>query len=269
MARKKRPVKQGRSARRSAMPRLSPAEIAPMALELYSAVGAALLRYGLSAKDLKQAFEGSRRPVSGASASAQHLNQIRPVGDLMTAWLEELPYIDDSNKPRVLDIKGRGATFESLAKRFLPGRPVAEVVELAARFANVGVLAGGKIALYGDTMVNLSKMPQSVLAQTILHVKQIIDTCLYNAQIAGSGRMGRTERIVAQAVSPEEFEKFNRVMRPQLHDLCERVDRLLNSNNGRKSRKRGDSGAAGIGVYVYYNGSVKRARSESREVGSE
>jgi hypothetical protein len=266
MASKRKAVKTGRRVRRNPAPRLSVAEIAPLALELYSAVGAALMRYGLTRADLKNAFERGGRRAAGASASAQLLDEIRPVGDLMTAWREELAYIDESGKPRVLEIKGRGASFESLAKRFFPGRPVAAVVGLASRFPNVGVRQGGRIALYGDTMLNVARMPHNVLAESVLHVKQILETCLYNAQRdPTSGRIGRTERIVAHELSPEEFEKFNVVMRPQLHDLCERVDRLMKSSHGAKGRRRGTSGAAGIGVYVYYNGNVKRARSGSRE----
>ncbi len=84
--------------------------------------------------------------------------------------------------PRVLKMEGDGATFEALARRFLPGVPLADVVALACRTANVGTLPGGRIALYGDTMVNLTKRRDGVLAQNIMHVRQIFDTCLYNAQ---------------------------------------------------------------------------------------
>ncbi len=59
-----------------------------------------------------------------------------------------------------------------------------EVVALACRTANVGTLPGGRIALYGDTMVNLSKSRDAVLAQNIMHMRQIFDTCLYNAHRA-------------------------------------------------------------------------------------
>jgi hypothetical protein len=265
MARKKQAAKKGRGARKRAKSTASTAEMAPMALELYSAVGAVLKHYGFTGLEIKQAFEGSQRLKSVPPASTQWGNQLRPVGNLMAAWTEELPYVDDSGRPRALDVKGRGATFESLAKRFFPGRPVAEVVELVGRFGSVGVLAGGKIALYGDALVNVTMMPQSSLAHIIRHIKQMVGTCLYNAKHARPGPIGRIERIVTGFVSPEEFDKFNTMVRPQVHDLCDHVDKLLNSSTDRARRPRPKSEAAGIGVYVYYNGNVKRTRSEARD----
>ena len=118
MARKKQAAKQRRGATRRAKSPVATAEIAPMALELYSAVGAMLKHYGFTGPELKQAFERSQRSRSVPPASTQWGNELRPVGNLMAAWTEELPYVDESGKPRALDIKGRGATFESLAKRF-------------------------------------------------------------------------------------------------------------------------------------------------------
>jgi len=186
------------------------------------------------------------------------LGQIRPLGDLLTSWFEEVPYVDSVGAPRILKIEGHGATFESLAKQFLPGVPLADVVALACRTANVGTLSRGRIALYGDTMVNLSKNIDGVLAQNILHVRQIFDTCLYNAQRdPDDDKPGRQERIVTHQLSAVEFAKFQGEVRGQLHDLCERFDRLLKSAAERSLRQKQPRAPAGIGIYVYYNGSNK------------
>jgi hypothetical protein len=246
---------------RGTLPPVLPAQLESLALELYGVVGQALGSYGLSRRDQRKLFERSSRLGKIPPASALHLNQIRPLGDLMTTWLEEAPYIDEAGKPKVLPISGRGATFQSLAKRFLPKQSLAEVVALAMRCANVGTLPGGKIALYGDTMVNL--------AQTVLHIKQIVGTCLHNVQSGPQdSSMGRTERIVSQVISAEEFKHFLKVIRPQLHDLCERADRLLTVKAGRKSAKPKSKAAAGIGIYVYYDGAVKHVRRRAGETES-
>ena len=103
----------------------------------------------------KEFFAQSQRRSNIKQASVELLGQIRPLSDLLTTWFEEAPYVDSVGAPRVLKIEGHGATFETLAKRFLPGVPLADVVALACRTANVGTLPGGRIALYGDAMVNL------------------------------------------------------------------------------------------------------------------
>ena len=180
-----------------------------LALELYGVIRERSRSMGSHGAN-NESSSGNRSENRGINpVSLTLLEQIRPLGELMTSWFEEVPYIDAAGKPRVLKIEGRGATFESLAKRFLPGMPLAEVVALAGRTANVGTLSGGRIALYGDTMVNLSKNRDAVLAQNILHVRQIFDTCLYNAQRdSDDGMPGRLERMVSNVLSTKEFEKF-------------------------------------------------------------
>jgi hypothetical protein len=174
-----------------------------------------------------------------------------------------MPYVDAAGKPKVLDIQGRGATFESLARQFLPQKPLADVVELACGNASVGTLPGGRIALFGDTMVDVSKNREVALAQTILHIRQIFETCLHNVQTARDDvALGRLERIVDHVISAEDFEKFQKAIRPQLHDLCERVDRLLKSSAKKSPKGQQKRGSAGIGLYVYYDGEMKRVPHE-------
>jgi hypothetical protein len=238
------------------------AALEALVLELYGIIRTGLKTYGVSPKDQKKLFAQSQRRSDIRHASVEFLGQIRPLGDLLTSWFEDVPYVDSVGAPRVLKIEGQGATFESLAKRFLPGVPLADVVALACRTANVGTLPGGRIALYGDTMVNLSKNLDGVLAQNILHVRQIFDTCLYNAhRDPDDDKPGRLERIVTHVLSTMEFEKFQGEVRGQLHDLCERFDRLLKSAADRSARQKQPRGQAGIGIYIYYNGSTKRRAS--------
>ena len=267
MPRKNKRVGRARGPRpRRELPPVPAGQLESLALELYGVVRQALESYGLSPHGQRKLFDRSQHLSEVSPTSALHLNQIRPLGDLMTTWLEEASYIDEAGKPKVLQISGRGATFQSLAKRFLPKQPLAEVVALATRCANVGTLPGGKIALYGDTMVNLARTSESVLAQTVLHIKQVVDTCLHNVKSSDDdSAMGRTERIVSQVISAEDFEHFLKVIRPQIHDLCERADRLLTVKADRKSAKREPKAAAGIGIYVYYDGAMKHVRRRSGE----
>jgi hypothetical protein len=259
MARKKATEDARNGSQGAARATLSRAALEALALELYGVTGAALKRYGLSASEQARLFAQSQRRSDIKQVSGELLGQMRPLSDLLTSWFEDAPYVDSVGVPRVLKIEGRGATFETLAKRFLPGVPLAEVIALACRSANVGTLARGRIALYGDAMVNLSKNRDAALAQNITHVRQIFDTCLYNAHRDPDDESpGRQERIVTHLLSAMEFEKFQGEVRGQLHDLCERFDRLLKSAAGRSIRQKQPRGQGGIGIYVYYNGSTLR-----------
>jgi hypothetical protein len=96
------------------------AALEALALELYGVIRTALKTYGLSPGDQKKLFGQSQRRSDIRQASVELLGQIRPLGDLLTSWFEDVPYVDSVGAPRVLKIEGHGATFESLARRFLP-----------------------------------------------------------------------------------------------------------------------------------------------------
>jgi hypothetical protein len=260
MARKKAAAKASSGSVTAARPTVSGrAAQEALVLELHGIIGAALKQYGLSAKEQKNLFAQSQRRSRTKLTSSALLEQIRRLSDLLTTWFEEPPYVDSVGAPRVLKIAGERATFESLARRFLPGVSTADVVALACRTANVGTLPGGRIALYGDAFVKFPRNRDGVLAQSIMHVRQIFDTCLYNAQRdPDDDRPGRQERIVTHLLSTTEFEKFQGEVRGQLHDLCERFDRLLKSAAERSTRQKEPRAQAGIGIYVYFNGSAKR-----------
>jgi Family of unknown function (DUF6502) len=259
MARKKAAKNASKGSQVAARATLSGrAALEALVLELYGVLRAALKKYGVSPTEQRRLFTQSLRKSNIKQASVELMGQVRPLSDLLTTWFEEVPYVDSIGSPRVLKIEGPGATFETLAARFLPGVPLADVVALASRAANVGTLSGGRIALYGDAMVNLRRSRDGVLAQNVLHVRQIFDTCLYNAQRDPEDeKPGRQERIVTHALSAVEFEKFQGEVRGQLHDLCERFDRLLKSAAERSTHRKQPRGQAGIGIYVYYNDPAK------------
>jgi hypothetical protein len=245
----------------------SESQLEPLALELFGVVRNALAKYGLTPAKQRRLFERTLRDSSVRGASGALLHQFRSLGELISTWFQEMPYVDATGKPRVLKIEGRGATFESLARQFLPEMPLAQVVDLACRYASIGTLPGGRIALYGDMMVNLARNSESALAETISHIKQIFGTCLHNVQtVDDAAAVGRSERLVYHVISAEDFEKFQVAIRPQIHDLCERVDRLLKSSVKRASRRRAKAGLAGIGIYVYYDGETQGDSNHDRDV---
>lgn len=236
----------------------------PLTLELFGFLRGLLASHGLSPSRMRRLFEQSGRQATFEDVSGPLLEQFRGLGDLVAAWLEEGPYVDEVGKPRLLAIEGSGATFESLARRFLPGTSVATAVDLACQWANAGTLPGDRIALFGDTMVNFAKSSECALAQTVSHIRKVAGTCQHNVQSAQDGSAtGRLERIVGHELTREEFEQFSKVIRLQLHDQCERADRVLKGTKN-QSRKAGPKGTAGIGLYVYFDAKRTPRRKGSK-----
>jgi Family of unknown function (DUF6502) len=230
----------------------------PLAVELFGVVCNALAEYGLSPIQQRRFFEKGLKTPQARRASSSLLYHYTGLAELISAWHDEAPYLDTLGKPRVLDIRGRGATFEKLARQYLPNEPLEEVIALACRTASVGTMPGGRIAFYGDILVNFSRSPEIVLAQTIRHIKQIVDTCLYNVhKPEGAAVRGRLERMVRGVINAKDFKNFDRVIRPQLHDLCERVDRFLKTSGKKVRRGKEELGTAGMGIYLYYDSAPK------------
>ena len=246
----------GRTQRRK-LERLRKREMEPFALELYAVVSEALSRYGLAPSAQRSMFLKAQRSKRFPASSAAHLERMRSLGDLLALWRAEPPFADERGRPKVLAIHGRGAAFESLARRFFPEEGVEAIVALARQYADVGVLPDDRIALHGDIFVSLSD-EQAVLAQAVLHVRQVMDTCLYNVT-RPPGAPARTERTVAHVLSEPEFLEFQRLIRGQLHEVCEYSDRLLKL--GSKRGRAAERAVAGIGIYAFYGGVGTKRRS--------
>ena len=258
---RKKPLKAIAPTRESSAMRVTPPapQLEALASELYSVFCRGLTLYGLSVdrqrKLLKKALI---QPNTIKSVSVPLLDQFRSMSDLLTEWLQELPYIDAAGRPKVLPIRGRGATFESLARQFLPEHSVEEAVALACHSATVGILPGGRIAVYGDPMVNVVDNPEVALAQTICHITNIIKTAEANLDAARRQAIpGRLERLVHHNLSPTQFEIFRKSIRPQLNSLCEHADRVLKTLAKKKSRDQRKTYGAGIGLYVFLNDDAK------------
>jgi hypothetical protein len=235
--------------------------IESLASELYGVIFRALREFGLSSADQVRLRKYSAHKSQGTPASNQVLRRFNQLGDLIAAWHSDTKYLDLEGKPRILPIEGPGATYGALARKFLPGMAANDAVQLACRAAEVGTLPSGKIALYGSTLVNIAKNAESALAQSICHIAWLTQTCVHNFNASQSEReRGRIERITGRMISIDDFDAFQRQIRPQIHDLCERVDGMLLPLERRTLRQRKRLRAVGMGIYLYADESVIKVR---------
>jgi len=144
---------------------------------------------------------------------------------MLRAWSEEPEYQDSAGRPRVLLIEGPQATFESLARRFLPGVSLANVVAMICARADVAIRPRGRIALVGGVLVTLADSPHQVLAQAIRHIDQVLSTLSHNAAVAsGVPGEGRTERVLLGVIPGAQFDALMRDLRPQIGAFLERIE---------------------------------------------
>jgi Family of unknown function (DUF6502) len=193
-----------------------------------------------------------RRASKGAGPkerpSTRLMERTTAIADMLSSWRRDKRYVDPDGSPRVLPIKGRGVSLETLAKRFVPSMSLSEVLTAITRHGEATSYRGDKVALMGGSVVLAPKTAEMTLAMLVARVRRLSKTLLLNASLPeGSKGRGRFERQVHGLLSEREFKEYSRVMRSQLHDLCDRAESGLDLVD-KKGRKRK---ACGVSIFVY------------------
>lgn len=229
-------------------------------MELYSRVGRALKQFGVTVTEQRRAIERSRHLKSAPCVSGPLLRDMRALSALILEWSREPEYLGADGKPRVLAIEGPGATFESLARRFLPEMPLKDVVSMACETAEVVTRPRERIALLGSILVKLVKSREKYLAHAIRQIDQLLETILYNQRIHQTGlKVGRMERMVSGIISRAKFKDFMGELRPQIYDVLLGVDSSVQRHQPKSARALRGATAVSVGMYVSEENDLERA----------
>ncbi len=231
-----------------------------LAVEFYSMVRLALGELGVSRRQQERALERSQHLKTPPNVSGRVLRAGWGVGAILLEWSRKAQFLDSDGKPRVLAITGPGATFESLARRFLPNMPLEEVVALACENSEVVTRPGNKIALLGSILVKLGESREKYLAHAIRQIDQLLQTLLHNRRLGRrSAADGRMERMVMGVISRANFKPLMRDLRPQIYDLLLRVDSSIEHYQPKTARSLRAGTAVSVSVYVGQEDDLERA----------
>jgi hypothetical protein len=205
---------------------------------------------GLSRKEQMVTYRRASRGVGSKEAlSTRLMERTFAIADLLSSWRRDRRYVDSDGSPRVLPIKGKGASLETLARKFVPEMSVSEVLTAITRHGEATAYRGDKVALVGGSVLLTPKTAEMTLALLVTRIRRVSKTLLHNVSLPeGSKGHGRFERHVHGVLSEREFSEYARVMRTQLQDLCDRAESGLELAADKKGRKRK---ACGIGVFIY------------------
>jgi hypothetical protein len=205
---------------------------------------------GLSRKQQMMTYRRASRGVGSKDRpSTRLMERISGLADLLSSWRRDRRYVDPDGSPRVLPIKGKGASLETLARKFVPEMSVSEVVTAITRHGEATTYRGDKVALVGGSVLVTPKTAEVALALLVNRIQRVSKTLLHNVSLPeGSKGHGRFERHVFGVLSEREFKEYARVMRTQLQDLCDRAEAGLELAADKKGRKRK---ACGIGIFIY------------------
>jgi len=220
--------------------------------EMHHIVLDTAVELGVSATDRRRALALAGKDKKRPRPSLSTIQPTYRLAGILARWRFDKRYLRPDGSPRVLSIKGKGATFETLARPFVPTLPVEEVVKMICENAEVTRLKGDKIALIGSPVMISPKTPEITVASLIFRFRRLAETTVHNAAIPANVKgTGRFERLVTGVLTDKEFRVFSQSVRQQLQDLCDRVDAGM-KQPGPRSKGRAKKGkSCGIGLYVF------------------
>ena len=231
-----------------------------LAVEFYTLVRLALGELGVTGAQQRRALKRSRRLNTPPNVSGRILRAQLGVAEILLEWSRKAPYLDSEGRPRVLSIAGPGATFEGLARRFLPNISLEEVVALACKNSEVVTRPGNRIALLGSILVKLGDSQEKYFAHAIRQIDQLLQTLLHNWHARrNSAEQARMERVVIGIISRANLKAFMAELRPQIYDLLLRVDSSIERNQPQTARRLRDATAVSVSVYVGQQDDLERA----------
>lgn len=220
--RKRRPRRTARGSAKIGAPGLLQ-ELSAELLQLNGAFLGEFLQLSPKARRaLRPAVRSSKR--SKLSTARAVLDRFSALSDMLTFWYRDKRYLANDGTPRVLPIYGKGITFETLARKFLPNTPLKEVIRLICTHADVQQQKDNKLACVGSSALIYERTREVALASFITRVRALASNYLHNIEIPSVKGEGYFDRHVRGVLSEKAFNKYATDIRPQLQDLCESVD---------------------------------------------
>ena len=248
------------SARPRRRPRAEAATREELAVELYTRLRLALPRLGVTPAQQRRAWKRAQTLPVPPRTSGRLLRETRNLGNLLLEWSRNPAYLNARGEPRVLAIRGPGASFETLANRFLPTLALDDIVARACADAEVATRPGGKIALLGGVLVNVVRSREVRLAHTVRQIDQFVQTILYNAAMHEKGqKTGRLERMVVGVIARRDLLAFIQELRPHIDELMNRVDTAAEPRQPTSARALKQATTVGLSVFLFQEDDWERA----------
>ena len=228
------------STRRKAAPGRRPADRIVVGAELLRSSFDVMTELGLTDEEQQEALVRAQKSRRDSGASKQMLERSHALGDLLSHWQKNRPFVDARENPKVLPIRGRGATLETLARRFVPGMRLTEVVKAITRYSEVRRIKRNKVALVGTILMLIPKTPDLTLAAVTLGFQRLSRTVVHNSR--HSQERGHFQRYAASRMTAREFSEWLERAKPRLQQQL--VETETGMTRGSKSGRGKDTGVA-------------------------
>jgi hypothetical protein len=208
-------------------------------------------RSGVTQAEERAARERAARTKSRSRPSARLMAQINGAGDVLSTWRRDPRYQSSGGAPRVLKIKGKGKTLESLVRECCPKLAVSEVVDYICSHGEAQRYKRDHVALLGSAAVLTQRTSEVTLAWLLTQIRHLAETSLWNASIPAARvkGVGLFQRVVTGYLSDANFKRYAMNAHPRLQLLCEQLEAGLAL--GRRAKGRSSRKECGVVLSLY------------------
>jgi hypothetical protein len=232
-------------------PPLDRALILKLAVEMHQITQDVLSKLKVTPKEQRLAALQARRTRKRAWPSARLMAAINGAGDVLSTWRRDKRYRSADGSPRVLFIRGKGATLESLARKCVPQMSLEEVLTYICSHGEAILYKEDRVALLGSAAVITQRTPEMTLAWLLTQFRHVADTTLRNTSVPAHlvKGTGMFQRQVAGWLSEKDFRLYTKEVFPQLQELCAQLEAGLSID--RRAKPRPNRKECGVGIFLY------------------
>jgi hypothetical protein len=221
-----------------------------LVLEVNQILQDTLGEFGVTLKEQRNAAFRARKAKKRARPSAAFVTRITSCGDVLSSWPLDRRYVGSDGNPRVLRIRGRGATLETLAHKYAPQMTLEQVLDFICKQGEAAIFKGDRVALLGSPAVIARQTPELLLAWAVTTFRHLASTTIHNAAIpAHIKNTGLFQRPVAGWLSDPDFRRYAQEVRPQLQELFNQLEAGLSLE--RRTKPRANRKECGVSLFVY------------------
>jgi hypothetical protein len=232
-------------------PSIERALLLTLAIEMNHITSDALSRLGLSPEEQQVAAAQARKIKKREWPSARIMAAINGAGDVLSTWRRDKRYRGADGSPRVLPIRGKGATLQSLVRKCVPQMTLEEVLSYICSHGEAILYKGDRVALLGSAAVITQRTTEMTLAWMLTQFRHVADTTLHNTAVPAHlvKGTGMFQRQVAGWLSEKDFRLYTKELFPQLQELCAQLEAGLSID--RRAKPRANRKECGVGIFVY------------------
>ena len=222
-----------------------------LAIEMNHITCDVLSKLKISPKDQQIAAMQAHKIKKRGWPSARLMAAINGAGDVLSTWRRDKRYRGADGSPRVLAIRGRGATLESLVRKCVPQMSLENVLAYICSHGEAILYKGDRVALLGSAAVITQRTPETTLAWMLTQFRHVADTTLRNTSVPAHlvKGTGMFQRQVAGWLSEKDFRLYTKEVFPQLQEMCAQLEAGLSID--RRAKRRANRKECGVGLFVY------------------